>query len=38
LPIAAAYAAARVALPATQRLSLAREGSDRFIFSVKDDR
>ena len=38
LPIAAAYAAARVALPSTQRLSLAREGSERFIFSVKDDR
>ena len=38
LPIAAAYAAARVALPSTQRLSLAREGDDRFTFSVKDDR
>ena len=38
LPIAAAYAAARVALPATQRLSLAREASGRFTFSVKDDR
>jgi len=38
LPVAAAYAAARVALPATQRLSLAREASGRFTFSVKDDR
>jgi pyrimidine operon attenuation protein / uracil phosphoribosyltransferase len=38
LPIAAAYAAARVALPSTQRLSLAREPSGRFTFSVKDDR
>jgi pyrimidine operon attenuation protein / uracil phosphoribosyltransferase len=38
LPIAAAYAAARVALPSTKRLSLAREGDDRFTFSVKDDR
>jgi len=38
LPIAAAYAAARVALPSTQRLSLAREADGRFTFSVKDDR
>jgi pyrimidine operon attenuation protein/uracil phosphoribosyltransferase len=38
LPIAAAYAAARVALPSTQRLSLAREAEGRFTFSVKDDR
>ncbi|HEX5686665.1 MAG TPA: bifunctional pyr operon transcriptional regulator/uracil phosphoribosyltransferase PyrR [Ideonella sp.] len=38
LPIAAAYAAARVALPLTQRLSLARQDDGRFTFSVKDDR
>jgi pyrimidine operon attenuation protein / uracil phosphoribosyltransferase len=38
LPIAAAYAAARVALPAQQRLSLAREDGGRFTFSVEDDR
>lgn len=38
LPIAAAYAAARVALPAAQRLSLARRDDGRFTFSVKDDR
>ena len=38
LPIAAAYAAARVALPPSQRLSLAREDSGKFTFSVKDDR
>ncbi len=38
LPIAAAYAAARVALPASQRLSLARQDDGRFTFSVKDDR
>ncbi|WP_374567877.1 bifunctional pyr operon transcriptional regulator/uracil phosphoribosyltransferase PyrR [Ideonella sp.] len=37
LPIAAAYAAARVALPASQRLSLARQDDGRFTFSVKDD-
>jgi len=38
LPIAAAYAAARVALPLAQRLSLARLDEGRFTFSVKDDR
>jgi pyrimidine operon attenuation protein/uracil phosphoribosyltransferase len=38
LPVAAAYAAARVALPASQRLSLARKDDGRFTFSVKDDR
>jgi pyrimidine operon attenuation protein/uracil phosphoribosyltransferase len=38
LPVAAAYAAARVALPATKRLSLARQDDGRFTFSVKDDR
>jgi pyrimidine operon attenuation protein / uracil phosphoribosyltransferase len=36
LPVAAAYAAARVALPAGQRLSLAREDGGRFTFSVED--
>ncbi len=38
LPVAAAYAAARIALPATQRLSLARQDDGRFTFSVEDDR
>lgn len=38
LPIAAAYAAARVALPAAQRLSLARLDDGRFTFSVKEER
>lgn len=38
LPIQAAYAAARVALPASQRLSLAREDSGRFTFTVEEDR
>jgi pyrimidine operon attenuation protein/uracil phosphoribosyltransferase len=39
LPIHAAYAAARVALPATQRLSLAREEQGgRFTFTVKEER
>jgi pyrimidine operon attenuation protein/uracil phosphoribosyltransferase len=36
LPIAAAYAAARIAMPATQRLSLSREPSGRFSFLVRD--
>ncbi|WP_374675923.1 bifunctional pyr operon transcriptional regulator/uracil phosphoribosyltransferase PyrR [Ideonella sp.] len=36
LPVAAAYAAARVTLPASQRLSLAREDSGRFTFSLQD--
>ena len=36
LPIAAAYAAARIAVPATQRLSLSREPSGRFSFLVRD--
>ncbi len=37
LPVAAAYAAARIALPSSQRLSLAREGGDgRFEFAVKE--
>ena len=35
LPIEAAYAAARVALPAGQRLSLARSDEGRFSFTLK---
>ncbi|HEV8691475.1 MAG TPA: bifunctional pyr operon transcriptional regulator/uracil phosphoribosyltransferase PyrR [Ideonella sp.] len=39
LPIAPAFAAARVALPAAQRLSLARgEQGGRFTFSVEEER
>ena len=34
LPVAAAYAAARLVLPATQRLSLAREPGGAFTFTV----
>ncbi len=34
LPIQAAFAAAKVALPATQRLSLARADDGRFTFSI----
>lgn len=36
LPIAAAYAAARIAMPATQKLSLARAEDGRFSFAVKE--
>jgi pyrimidine operon attenuation protein/uracil phosphoribosyltransferase len=36
LPIQPAYAAAKVALPAAQRLSLARADDGRFAFSVED--
>ncbi len=36
LPIEAAYAAARVALPASRRLSLARADDGRFSFTVKE--
>jgi pyrimidine operon attenuation protein/uracil phosphoribosyltransferase len=36
LPIQAAYAAARVSLPASQRLSLARDDAGRFTFSLKE--
>jgi pyrimidine operon attenuation protein/uracil phosphoribosyltransferase len=36
LPIAPAFAAARVSLPPSQRLALAKEG-ERFIFSIEDD-
>jgi pyrimidine operon attenuation protein/uracil phosphoribosyltransferase len=36
LPIAAAYAAARIALPPSQRLSLARASGGRFTFQVEE--
>ena len=36
LPIAAAYAAARISMSASQRLSLSREPSGRFSFLVRD--
>ena len=36
LPIEAAYAAARIALPATQMLALARGGDGRFSFTVEE--
>ena len=36
LPVEAAYAAAKVALPAAQRLSLARGDHGRFSFSVEE--
>jgi pyrimidine operon attenuation protein / uracil phosphoribosyltransferase len=36
LPIDAAFAAARLALPATQRLSLAREPDGRLTFALQD--
>jgi pyrimidine operon attenuation protein/uracil phosphoribosyltransferase len=36
LPIAAAYAAARIALPAERRLALARGDDGRFAFSVEE--
>lgn len=36
LPVAAAYAAARLVLPATQRLSLARADDGAFSFTVTD--
>ena len=36
LPMAAAFAAARIALPASQRLSLNREASGRFSFLLED--
>lgn len=41
LPVAAAFAAARLVLPATQRLSLSREGegeAERFTFQVQEAR
>lgn len=36
LPVAAAYAAARITLPASQRLSLARAADGRFSFAVRE--
>ena len=36
LPIHAAYSAARIAVPATQRLSLARDEAGRFSFNIKE--
>lgn len=36
LPMAAAYAAARVALPAQQRLSLRRDEAGRFTFELRE--
>jgi pyrimidine operon attenuation protein/uracil phosphoribosyltransferase len=36
LPMAAAFAAARIALPATQRLSLARDAQGAFAFTVEE--
>jgi len=36
LPIAAAYSAARVTLPAHQRLSLVRDDADRFSFDIRE--
>ena len=36
LPVAADFAAARVALPASQVLSLARAGDGRFHFAIKE--
>ena len=36
LPVAAAFAAARIMLPATQRLSLARADDGRFEFSLRE--
>ena len=37
LPISAAVSAARVTLPAAQRLSLARDDTGRFSFDIKGD-
>ena len=36
LPIAAAYSAARIVLPAAQRLALARSDDGRFSFAVQE--
>ena len=38
LPIAAAFAAAKIVLPATQKLSLQRAEDGRFSFQVKEGR
>ncbi len=37
LPVAAAYAAARISLPTQQRLSLARDPAGLFSFAVEED-
>lgn len=37
LPIAAAYAAAKLALPASQKLALARGADGRFTFSIEGE-
>ncbi len=37
LPISAAVSAARITLPAAQRLSLARDGAGRFSFDIKGE-
>jgi pyrimidine operon attenuation protein / uracil phosphoribosyltransferase len=37
LPVEAGYAAAKVALPAGQRLSLTREDNGRFSFAVEEE-
>ncbi len=37
LPIEAGFSAARIALPASQRLSLARDESGRFSFNIQGD-
>ena len=36
LPISAVFAAAKLTLPTTQKLSLARESDGRFTFAVKE--
>ncbi len=36
MPVAAAFAAAKIVLPAAQRLSLARDEAGRFSFAVKE--
>ena len=36
LPVAAAYSAARITLPAHQRLSLARDDAGRFSFDIRE--
>ena len=36
LPIQAAFAAARIALPATQQIALDRDETGRFRFTVRD--
>jgi pyrimidine operon attenuation protein / uracil phosphoribosyltransferase len=38
LPVAAAFAAARLSLPATQRLALARDAQGNFSFDIKEAR